>query len=685
MAVVIRLQGLPVVAGSADIRHFFSGLKIPNGGVHIIGGKLAEAFIIFSTDEDARRAMSRTGGLIKNSHIQLFLSSKAEMQNTLEMNRKAGKDLKLDSKHLGPTPDGDISKLLTAVKKGIAPNKSDKSNAEFDYDGSGTRHGETNVSRPKFHGKNEIEDSKYVYLFGLPYSAEVSDIQQFFQGLNVVDIIFTKRPNGLKNGNGFVKFGSTRDANAALERNNEYMGHRFISIKKASEQEWIEAGGHGENLYGPAHRNREHSPKLGSNSSHSKNISRSKSPKQQRARSRSPHNQQYYIHLKNLSFSVEKRDIKNFIGEPEMPDSQIKFLIDKYNNRTREGFVMLKSEKQYQKCLGLHKSNLNGRSVFIFPIPRKAMLELIESYESQSPPNRNGSQEKAFPKRNDRSNLRCIYVRNFPFDVTKNEVQKFFVGFHVKEEDIFLLYDGKGVGLGEALVKFPSEHQALLAEGLNRRRFLGTEVLLRCISEEQMRELGAVSDDIMDMGSKRSPSHRDDYLDPINPIPEHSFGLPEDLVRGSYEPPRPPFGLPEDFGRRSGDFRRSPERLRNPYNMDLGVRDEPYGKHEMGNRTIIDYDNGRPSHRQNLGGRSKGTLIRMKNLPFNVTAEEILDFFYGYNVIPDSVDIKYTKTGMATGTATVCIENYTEAMAAVNELSDRPVGSRKVILNLVKN
>ena len=39
MAVVIRLQGLPIVAGTMDIRHFFSGLTIPDGGVHIVGGE----------------------------------------------------------------------------------------------------------------------------------------------------------------------------------------------------------------------------------------------------------------------------------------------------------------------------------------------------------------------------------------------------------------------------------------------------------------------------------------------------------------------------------------------------------------------------------------------------------------------------------------------------------------------
>ncbi len=67
MAVVIRLQGLPIMAGTMDIRHFFLGLTIPDGGVHIVGGEHGEAFIVFATDEDARLGMMRTGGSIKGS------------------------------------------------------------------------------------------------------------------------------------------------------------------------------------------------------------------------------------------------------------------------------------------------------------------------------------------------------------------------------------------------------------------------------------------------------------------------------------------------------------------------------------------------------------------------------------------------------------------------------------------
>lgn len=47
MSVIIRLQNLPWSANALDIRQYFHGLSIPEGGVHIVGGELGDAFIAF--------------------------------------------------------------------------------------------------------------------------------------------------------------------------------------------------------------------------------------------------------------------------------------------------------------------------------------------------------------------------------------------------------------------------------------------------------------------------------------------------------------------------------------------------------------------------------------------------------------------------------------------------------------
>ncbi|XP_073488060.1 RNA-binding protein 12B-like [Aquarana catesbeiana] len=628
MAVVIRLQGLPGTAGSVDIRHFFSGLNIPDGGVHIIGGKLGEAFIIFATDEDARRAMSRNGGVIKTSHVQLFLSSKAEMQNTLEMSRRGNR------KHPAVPPGNDTF----GAKKGVNPKKFDKGTSEPGVDNSGTKHNEAYAMK---YDRREAKNSKnvdtvYMFLYGLPYSATEEDVRKFFAGLDVVEVLFQCRKNGLKNGNGYVKFGSVKDANAALARDNEYIGERFISLKKATEEQWITAGGHVGGLH-------------------------PKQPRKPRSRSRSPLNQQLYVHLKNLSYSVDKQNIKNFLGLPDLPDSQIKFLLDRHQNRTREGFLMVRSERQFEKCLALNKSNFNGRQIFINPIPRKEMLDLIESFESRSPPkveNFTGD----YASRDHAPIKRCVYLRNFPFDVTKAEVLRFLAGFPVRDEDVYLLFDSNGVGLGEALVKFPTEQQAFLAESLNRQRFLDTEVLLRRISDEQMKEFGVVVDKPLEKVLAHSPLYRDEYSlrDPI----ERPYALRDDLA----------------YGR--GDFRGSPERFQGSNPLDFIGKGEHAGKFDRGGQGDIDYYHSLPYSGQGVEGRPAGAIVRMKNLPYKATREEILDFFYGYNITRESVKIKYNEGGMATGLATAYFDNYDEAMAAVNELNERPIGTRKIGLSL---
>ncbi|CAG7831853.1 unnamed protein product [Allacma fusca] len=88
MSVIIRLQNLPLSANSIDIRNFFRGLAIPDGGVHIVGGSEGDAFIAFSTDEDARQGMQLSGTCLKDSPVKLFLSSRNEMYKVIEQARQ---------------------------------------------------------------------------------------------------------------------------------------------------------------------------------------------------------------------------------------------------------------------------------------------------------------------------------------------------------------------------------------------------------------------------------------------------------------------------------------------------------------------------------------------------------------------------------------------------------------------
>ncbi|XP_052032062.1 RNA-binding protein 12B-B [Apodemus sylvaticus] len=840
MAVVIRLLGLPFIAGPVDIRHFFNGLTIPDGGVHIIGGKVGEAFIIFATDEDARRAISRSGGFIKDSSVELFLSSKVEMQKTIEMKRTAR--VGRGRPGSGASGVGNMYHFIDSLREeerhsgyGSLVNQ----DAGFHTNGTGPD------LRPRKTRPLKAENP-YLFLRGLPYLVNEDDVRVFFSGLCVDGVILLKHHDGRNNGDAIVKFASCVDASGGLKCHRSFMGSRFIEVMQGSEQQWIEFGGTAsKGGDSPRMRSEEHSPSRRINGRHFRNRSHSKS----RTRSRSPVG--FYVHLKNLSLNTNKRDLRNLFRDTDLSNDQIKFLY-KDERRTRYAFVMFKNQKDYNTALGLHKTVLQYRPVLIDPVSRKEMVKILECYEKKRPLSLEKGRPGCVSQKYSQEGFSCsgqklcIYIRNLPFDVTKGEVQKFFADFSLVEDDIYLLRDDKGVGLGEALVRFKSEEQAMKAERLNRQRFLGIEVLLRLISEEQMQEFGVnfswmsnekteacawshdgddysclfdLKDpatcsfgqsesvhyqpkDFRKMGhfkhpqgyfqqsDRRSPedfrhspedyrhpreehnrrSREEDWRRPLEDwkwpleddfrqsrekdcrqLPEKDFRCPweEDFRRPSQEyfrrsyqehsrrPPQEHFRhsreedfrhvADEDFRHPSDeDFRTSEEDLRCPTDegfrqmsvenfRDLSEKDlrlaesfrsprEDFwtspdfrghqafvnfghlegGKFEFGKYNMGNFREGKlmPGLKLNCGS-DRIIRVLISNLPFKANANEILDFFHGYKVIPDSVSIQYNEEGLPLGEAIVSMTNYNEALAAVKELSGRPVGPRKVKLSLL--
>uniref|UniRef100_A0A8C6SZ92 RRM domain-containing protein n=1 Tax=Neogobius melanostomus TaxID=47308 RepID=A0A8C6SZ92_9GOBI len=221
MAVVIRLQGLPIVAGTMDIRHFFSGLTIPDGGVHIVGGDHGEAFIVFGTDEDARLGMMRTGGAIKGSKVSLLLSSKTEMQNMIELSRRRFE--------APPETPPTAARPTTTAPPSAVPSAPSRS-------AHGASEQRARSRSPHRHG------DLCVYLKGLPYEADKAQVKDFFKNLALDEdsLYIAYGANGKATGEGFVEFKSEADHKAALAAHMQYMGARFIQVHPISRKGMME-------------------------------------------------------------------------------------------------------------------------------------------------------------------------------------------------------------------------------------------------------------------------------------------------------------------------------------------------------------------------------------------------------------------------------------------------------------
>lgn len=628
MAVVIRLQGLKITAGSEDIRKFFTGLKIPDGGVNIIGGEREEAFIIFASDEDARRAMTRSGGCIHGTPTTLLLSSKTEMQNVLE---RSTKHVELDQRRR-------LEENARRVRRSFDPEVGRR---------SGNRLGNT---PPLHHQRASNADELLVFLRGMPFSVTEAEVEEFFSGLHINEIVLLKNGRGANNGNGFVKFATREDAYEALKRDRNYIGARYVEVSTTTAQDWCRAIGR-MSMHVNTENNfeRERSPLR--NQINPQHFARSQSPSTQR--DVAP-DDEYCVLLENLSFAADKGQIRNLFCNANLEDDQILHLLDSDRRRTRSTFVLFKSLRDYCEALSHEKRLFLNRWVHTRPISREKMIALLES---QSTNNRSGGTDRfqdktqSYPGDNYDSEKVCLFVQNLPFDVRKVEIMDFFVGFTIMEDKVLVLRDHKGAGVGKALIEFQSEAEAMRAVSLDGQRFLGSEVILKCISRSQMQQLGSE----LPMGQE-----------PLRKEERYS-------------------GRGNEASFRSGPTNYSDFRSRHDGNMPVTNT-----RAQMNNGWDYESSAGGPNAPQDRGNgfgppgqRSEGpTCIQLINLPFQIRNEEIYDFCYGYNIIPGSISLQYDQTGKPKGSATAVFESRQEALTAIKELSGRPIGPRKIQLLL---
>ncbi|XP_018596101.1 RNA binding motif protein 12Bb [Scleropages formosus] len=663
MAVVIRLQGLRITAGSEDIRTFFTGLRIPDGGVHILGGELEEAFIIFESDEDARRAMTRSGGCIKGTPVNLLLSSKSEMQCVLEARAKTSESNKRRTYNEG-LQRHEVHMRAPSFSESFLVDVKRTDGMEMD-----SRSNTSALSNRRAYPPRKTlpcdNNGFYLHLQGLPYSVTKDDVREFFHGLRISGIVLMKNNKGQNNGRGIVKFATLYDASEGLKRDREYIGTRFVEINPCTEAQWFKAGG----SPGLCVDSRSEFISRDSPSNEERRYgdsrTRSNSPVAYRSRSSSPSAEEYCVLVENLSYTAEKRALKELFHPVALKDDQIIYLCDKSGRRSRACFVIFRSLRDYCAGLARHKGIFWNRTVYVSPVSKEKMLEMLEStkLQNEDEPKRSSklAEESTHYSFDSESQKTCLYVRNLPFDVRKVEIMDFFHGFGIAEDSVHLLRDERGVGLGEALVTFQSEDEVLRAEHLNGERFLGTEVMLKAITRTQMEQFH-----IPDLPRKSQDElYRERSSERYAAKQGEMFQFSQD---GGY------FSVCFETRTSSHDSLGGSHGSSHSSSRPNLVGDS-HGTHD---------GRGDGSVRRKLGNFRQQfdgpTCLKLVNLPPKITIEEIYDFCYGYRVIPGSVSLQCNKNGIPKGTATAVFETRREAQTAVEELSGRPIGNRKVKL-----
>jgi len=271
MVVVLKLTGFPFDATTKDLKDLFRGLRVREADLHIGRDKgIPVGFAVFSDDDEARRATTRSGQMIGPRRVTISLSSSAEMDALLSRRTPVGPR--------GSPPGrgrGAFGRPLNAMSfrgrgrgrgRGFPPGRLafDRSDRDFDarpsrpfikserpggmtdfrtQRGGGPRgSGLDEIGRPATRGDSDVfNERKFVKAAALPYVVTELDLQDFFRGILSREIYICRheagRFAGRPNGDAIIEFFSEQDAREALERDGKRMGPRFVTVSRVRRDE----------------------------------------------------------------------------------------------------------------------------------------------------------------------------------------------------------------------------------------------------------------------------------------------------------------------------------------------------------------------------------------------------------------------------------------------------------------
>lgn len=411
MAGVLRLQGLNIKAGLEDIRRFFHGLPIPQGGVHITGGKMGEAFIIFSTERAGQLAMLSSGKQLKGSTVTLYKSSMDELKHKME--------LKLRERQCAPMVSEPVPQTTTttelyntlllgvaAVVQGLHSNiqmnqvqspqvKTNQLNVPKSVkdaidksrvaDPAPPVNNQVRVPEPTRHveeqqgGVGQVSSCKpgYLRLYGLPHTITKEDVCWFLEGLRVLDVITDtlQGPDQCC----LVKMASCNEAEEALKYSCSSPSDLLIEVRLAHERMWENAIEHREKSSHSTFSNQDRfstNRPLNRNAPVKRPCSSGGAPKRHCSNSPS-FDTEYCVMVKNLPKTITKTAIRNLFSCPEIPNNKILHLQNMWNERTSTYFIIFTKPEEYTLAMNMNGNVVGSQKIDVSSITKEKMKDLM--------------------------------------------------------------------------------------------------------------------------------------------------------------------------------------------------------------------------------------------------------------------------------------------------------------------
>lgn len=374
----------------------------------------------------------------------------------------------------------------------------------------------TSVTNEKWTPEHNLkQDPGYVRLFGLPPSTTKDDICQFFRGLTVQEAIVNVKL-GVNYGC-LVKFESDQDACSALSFNHHFLGPISVEVRSATEKMWLSALQECENDTNNQDRVTPKQSPLRDTLNHKRKSpilpkKRKHLPLTSPKRTKSDHDStttqtvQSVVMVSNLPVIITKTEIKELFGCPNIAHKNVLHLLDSEGNRTDTAFLIFNQTEDFDYAMNLNGCHVGSGIIKVSSITREEMNALTARTHPRNLHQRfkRWNMTKPLPKRSPAALKRvevaqsknldplaqtCLFVRNLPANVQKDQIKTFFSEYKLRRDNITLLHDIDGRCIGEAVVQFQSQKTAALAQTLHGQDFLGTKALLTPINIKQMEDI----------------------------------------------------------------------------------------------------------------------------------------------------------------------------------------------------
>ncbi|XP_043922477.1 epithelial splicing regulatory protein 1 isoform X2 [Protopterus annectens] len=483
-----------------------------------------------------------------------------------------------------------------------------------------------------------IDDNSVVRARGLPWQSSDQDIARFFKGLNIAKggAALCLNAQGRRNGEALVRFINEEHRDLALQRHKHHMGNRYIEVYKATGEDFLKIAG-------------------GTSNEVAQFLSKEN---------------QVIIRMRGLPFNATADEVLTFFGEQcPVTDGKEGILFVKYpdSRPTGDAFVLFACEEYAQDALKKHKNMLGKRYIELFRSTAAEVQQVLNRYSSAplipvAPPPIIPVLPQPYVPPNVRD---CIRLRGLPYAATIEDILEFLGEFSadIRPHGVHMVLNHQGRPSGDAFIQMKTAERAFLAAQKCHKKTMKDRYVevFQCSAEEMNFVL---------MGGT---------------LNRNGLSPPPCLSPPTYTFPAPATVIPAEAA-----LYQSPVLL-NPRALQPPVAYYPASTQLFMNYTA--YCPSPPGSPNNLGyfhtpgtpaviNPQPSTMVRMQGLAYNTGVKEVLNFFQGYQVLPESV-IMNNASGQPTSDAFILFPTLQSAKQVVQEKNHHPLGSSFVDLCLL--